>query len=143
MKGWVYVISNISMQGIVKVGYSTKDPELRAEELNHTGAPHPYLVDYDMLVENPREVEQKAHKILRAWRENKEWFCCSTEEAIAAIKQAADGAEIVESYKRAERERAESLYQDALNQQELERQQSVARQELAARLEKETAALRA
>ena len=66
MKGWVYVISNISMQGIVKVGYSTKDPELRAEELNHTGAPHPYLVDYDMLVENPRKVKPQAQTILRA-----------------------------------------------------------------------------
>jgi len=38
MKGWVYVISNKAMSGLVKVGYSTKDPELRAAELSHTAS---------------------------------------------------------------------------------------------------------
>lgn len=58
MKGWVYVISNKSMPELVKVGYSTKDPDLRAMELNNTGAPHPYTVNYELLIENPREIEQ-------------------------------------------------------------------------------------
>ena len=43
MKGWVYVISNQAMPDLVKVGFSTKDPTLRASELNHTGSPHPYV----------------------------------------------------------------------------------------------------
>ncbi|WP_295427803.1 GIY-YIG nuclease family protein [uncultured Thiodictyon sp.] len=33
MKGFVYVMSNKAMPGLVKIGYSTKHPELRAEEL--------------------------------------------------------------------------------------------------------------
>jgi hypothetical protein len=50
MKGWVYVISNKAMEGLIKVGHSTKDPELRAQELDHTGSPHPYIVEYEMLI---------------------------------------------------------------------------------------------
>jgi hypothetical protein len=33
IRGWVYVIFNEAMPDLVKVGYSTKDPNLRAEEL--------------------------------------------------------------------------------------------------------------
>jgi hypothetical protein len=47
MKGWVYVITNLAMPGLVKVGYSRKDPELRAAELNSTGTPHPFVVEYE------------------------------------------------------------------------------------------------
>jgi hypothetical protein len=85
MKGWVYVISNKGLPDLVKVGFSTKDPELRAKGLNHTGSPHPYLVDYESLVEEPYQVEQKTHKVLSEYREGKEWFRCSAEVAIAAI----------------------------------------------------------
>lgn len=46
VRGWVYVISNESMPGVVKVGYSFKDPKERAEELAYTGAPTPYLVHF-------------------------------------------------------------------------------------------------
>jgi hypothetical protein len=34
MVGWVYIITNESMPGLVKVGYSSKHPEYRAAELN-------------------------------------------------------------------------------------------------------------
>ena len=27
MKGWVYILSNESLEGLVKIGFSTKDPE--------------------------------------------------------------------------------------------------------------------
>jgi hypothetical protein len=53
MHGWVYVISNESMPGVVKVGYSFKDPKERADEPANTGAPTPYLVDYALFVEDP------------------------------------------------------------------------------------------
>ncbi len=89
MKGWVYIISNRAMPGILKIGYSTKDPKLRADELNHTGSPHPYVVEYEMLIEEPYQIEQRIHKMLSAAKEGKEWFRCSVKEAIAAIKEIA------------------------------------------------------
>jgi len=109
MKGWVYVISNEAMPGLVKVGYSTKDPELRAAELGHTGSPHPYTVEYEMLIEEPYNTEKEVHKRLAQKREGKEWFRCSAEEAVAAIKIVSGDRAIGETYKRVERSKANAL----------------------------------
>lgn len=109
MKGWVYVITNKAMPGLVKVGYSMKDPELRAAELNHTGSPHPYDVDYEVLVEEPYSVEQMAHGRLIDRREGKEWFRCSVEEAISEIKAIIQSKALVENFKRADREKVEAI----------------------------------
>lgn len=87
------------MPGLVKVGYTMKEPELRAAELNHTGAPHPYNVHYDVLLENPREVEQQVHCHLKNHREGKEWFRCTTEEAITTIKAVAGVKALLENIK--------------------------------------------
>jgi hypothetical protein len=99
IRGWVYIITNQGMPGLVKVGFSTKDPALRAEELNHTGSPYPYLVDYDMLVVDPATIEQKVHIHLKDSHAGKEWFKCSTQHAIAAIRSVAGGEKIHESVK--------------------------------------------
>jgi len=52
--------------GLVKVGYSTKDPVLRIDELSGTGLPYAFELEYDALVGEPRDVEQKVHKRLAA-----------------------------------------------------------------------------
>lgn len=89
IRGWVYIIDNEAMPNILKVGYSTKDPTLRARELAGTGIPHHFRVVFDVLVEEPRTVEQAAHAMLASKREGKEWFRCSQEEAIAAVRACA------------------------------------------------------
>jgi hypothetical protein len=122
MKGWVYVISNKAMPGLVKVGYSMKDPEIRASELNTTGVPHPYLVDFEALVDNPFSVEQACHKELASCREGKEWFRSSPEQAIAAIKRVVEGDIYTENYKRVDRARAEEI---ARQTAEIRRQESI------------------
>ena len=99
MKGWVYVISNKAMPNLIKVGFSTKDPELRALELNNTGNPFPYKVEYDILVYEPRRLEQAAHSLLKGYHENKEWFNCSIEIAITAIRKVSVGEVLLESCK--------------------------------------------
>jgi hypothetical protein len=99
MKGWVYVITNQSMPNLVKVGYSTKDPGLRAKELYSTGVPHYYVVEYDALLNEPYEIEQKVHKLLKGCIENKEWFRCDVIKAVATIRQVAGGTIMHESIK--------------------------------------------
>lgn len=89
MKGWVYIITTKSMPNLVKVGFSRKDPELRALELNNTGNPYPYKVEYDVLVFDPVEIEKKAHNLLNSYHESKEWFRCSIQVAIKAIQESA------------------------------------------------------
>jgi len=80
----------IEQQGyanLVKVGYSTKDPHLRVEELRGTGLPHPFEVEYDALVFDPRDVEQAVHAELRGEHEAKEFYRVSASEAVRTIRQ--------------------------------------------------------
>lgn len=99
MKGWVYVITTKSMPSLLKVGFSRKDPEIRALELNNTGNPYPYAVEYDVLVNDPASIEKKAHVLLNAYHENKEWFKCSIDVAIEAILESAKGSVLLETNK--------------------------------------------
>lgn len=96
-RGWVYVITNPAMPGLVKIGYSLKDPLLRAKELNHTGAPHPYVVRYDALVHEPRNLEQVLHQRLEQQREGKEWFRISVLDAVQHIRLVAADKILLES----------------------------------------------
>lgn len=89
VRGWVYVITNKAMPGLIKVGYSTKDPVLRAGELGGTGVPHAYEVAFDALVEQPRDVEQRVHLKLTHVREGKEWFRCDIATAVFEIRKCA------------------------------------------------------
>jgi hypothetical protein len=78
------------MPGLVKIGFSTKDPALRAAELGNTGAPHAYEVAYDALVDSPKLVETSLHRVLAAHREGREWFRMTIHAAIEAVRAAAD-----------------------------------------------------
>lgn len=86
IRGWVYVITNKAMPNLVKIGFSTKDPVLRALELAGSGSPHPFVVVFDVMVEGPRDVEQAAQKRLAHLKEGKEWFRCSIDDAIKAVR---------------------------------------------------------
>lgn len=85
--GWVYVIINDDMPGLLKVGYSMKDPVLRAKELASTGVPGEYCVKYAILTHSPFVLEKKVHKALKAYHYNKEWFRTESLIAIQAIKE--------------------------------------------------------
>lgn len=95
VRGWVYVITNKAMPSLVKVGYTLKDPVLRGNELDNTGAPHPYDVQYEVFVYQPLVIEQRAHKELKDFREGKEWFRCSVGHAVKAIRKVIGDSEIL------------------------------------------------
>ena len=102
MKGWVYVLSNESLDGLVKIGFSTKDPQSRAKELSgDTGVPTPFIVEYEMLVEDPHSCEQRAHDLLDDKRVNqrREFFHCSVNDAIESAKQCVDSEIIFEKFR--------------------------------------------
>ena len=86
VRGWVYVLTNKAMPGLVKVGYSTKDPSLRALELEGTGLPHAFEVAYDVLVIEPRDVEQQVHQDLKVHHAAKEFFRIDLDKAIQSIR---------------------------------------------------------
>lgn len=52
--GWVYVLTNDVLPGLVKIGYTMKDLAIRAVDLSsETGVPIPYVVNYKALVIGP------------------------------------------------------------------------------------------
>lgn len=57
--GFVYVLFNDSMPGMVKVGLTTRLPEDRSHELSNTSVPTPFKVVFRVATSQPREVEKK------------------------------------------------------------------------------------
>lgn len=88
-KGFVYVLTNRSMPGLVKVGYTMKVPTERAVELGTTGVPTPFQVEYYCLVEDPDQLETIVHQALVSSRTNidREFFRIEVKDAIAAIER--------------------------------------------------------
>lgn len=74
------------MPGLLKIGYSRKDPIMRATELNSTGVPHNFELLYDVIVKDPQSKEKHVHEKLERFREGKEWFNCTFEDAVSAIR---------------------------------------------------------
>ena len=95
MKGWVYVATMSDTDGVVKIGYSTKDPTIRIKEWSDaTGAPGKADLAYAALVENPRKAEAAVHRHLKQFNTKGEWFRVPPLQAMAAIK--ANGAPLFE-----------------------------------------------
>ncbi|MET4613357.1 hypothetical protein ABIC28_004358 [Rhodococcus sp. PvR044] len=89
--GFVYVLSNASMPGLVKVGCTSRLAEDRAKELQTTGVPTQFLVEFRILTSHPESVEKHTHESLDAERvsPNREFFTTPVEEAIQTVREAA------------------------------------------------------
>ena len=85
-KGFVYIMTNDSMPGIIKVGMSTKVPTERAKELEDTGLPMSYVVQYYAFFDDMRQAEKKAHNELSKYHYNKEFFKTDVGIAIYCIE---------------------------------------------------------
>lgn len=90
-KGFVYILSNAGMPGLLKIGFTTKVPTERAAELNTTGVPSPFEVEYYCLIDEPAALEAAMHRDLASSRYTgeREFFCLSLAAAIQAVEQRA------------------------------------------------------
>jgi tetratricopeptide (TPR) repeat protein len=86
--GFVYVMTNPSMPGLVKVGMSSRNPALRVkdDDLTSTGVPTPYQVQYSALFDDMRQAEILAHQKLLQFHYKKEFFKTDVATAIYAIE---------------------------------------------------------
>ncbi len=63
--GYVYVLMNPSLQNMVKIGKTTREPEERAKELSSvTGVPTPFIVVYSCMFESCSDAETFVHTYL-------------------------------------------------------------------------------
>lgn len=110
MEGFLYVMSNRAMPGLLKVGMTTKMPHLRAVEMSgHEGIPTRMQLEYYALVTGSvRELERIVHKALEKHCAGKEWFNCSPQAAVAIIRECASRRLQYERFFTIEREEAEA-----------------------------------
>lgn len=85
---FVYVLTNKSMPGLVKIGFSSWLPEDRAKALYTTGVPEPFKVRYYTTTSWPQAVEGKVHQLLNDYRVNpgREFFRVTVEQAINTVR---------------------------------------------------------
>ena len=93
MAGFVYIMSNPSIMGRIKIGQSSKDPKAsRLRELSSdTSAPEPFHLEYYCYVEEYEKLERLVHRELQSVRPNKnrEFFQISPTKAVQVIKSLA------------------------------------------------------
>ena len=85
---WVYILSNPTQPGLLKIGYTKNLPEKRAKQISSaTGVALPYKVEWAYQCFNGEMVEREVHHKLKAQRINnsKEFFQISLEEAKETI----------------------------------------------------------
>ena len=85
--GFVYILINSALPGLLKLGITARDPEERARELQGTGLPTPFAVAHQLYVQDCERVERAVHSLLAEHRvaDNREFFSISVDDAIAAI----------------------------------------------------------
>ena len=87
---FVYVLVNPEMPDLVKVGWSGRLPEDRAEELSRTAVPLPYYVAYRTRTLKHEAVEKRAHQLLADYRvsSKREFFRVPVAIAVQAVRLA-------------------------------------------------------
>lgn len=87
MLGHLYILTNQSMPGLIKVGHTTKPMDQRMKELHSTGVPTPFILEFYIEVGNSRAAEKIIHDSLFLYRntKNREFFKISAKETILRI----------------------------------------------------------
>jgi hypothetical protein len=89
--GYVYLLVNLSMPDLVKIGQTTRDPRTRAQELGSVpGVPTPFTLVFDVQVGDPPAAEQYVHSRFAGMRvsRGREFFRVSPSEAVRVLLEA-------------------------------------------------------
>lgn len=87
---FVYVLTNPSMPGIVKIGFTTTSPQQRIKEINSaTGVIEKWNLEWSVECTEAHDLEKKAHEYLKEFRvsKNREGFYMHPTQAIAAVQK--------------------------------------------------------
>ena len=91
MKGFLYVMSNPMHPSLLKIGQTSKDPNIRRSDLNSSGVPEEFIIEYYAFVEDYVQLELEVHTELNEvrYKENREFFEISVQEAVNSIRSVA------------------------------------------------------
>lgn len=87
--GYVYILTNVSLPGLIKVGRTIRDSRSRARELFTTGVPTPFQVAFEIFSDEHEELEADFHKELHDFRisDNREFFNYPLNQAIILLQK--------------------------------------------------------
>lgn len=86
--GWIYILANSSMKGILKIGRTDRTPSERSDELSAaTGVPTPFVIVWEEETGDSVKAEAEIHRILENHRVNlgREFFQIDTKTAITTV----------------------------------------------------------
>ena len=89
---WVYVLTNPTMPGLCKIGFTKNKPSERVKQINSgTGVAMDFVVEWAFPCFNAHDVEKQVHKYLEdsgfRVNKNKEFFNVSVNEARAVVER--------------------------------------------------------
>ena len=89
---WVYVLTNPTMPGLCKIGFTKNKPSERVKQINAgTGVAMDFVVEWAFPCFNAHDVEKQVHKYLEdngfRVNKNKEFFNVSVNEAKAVVER--------------------------------------------------------
>lgn len=86
--GIVYVMSNPSMPGILKIGRTVNHADIRSKQLDNTSVPTPFSVEIAEYFSDCRSVESELHRIFEASRirNSREFFHTTVGEVAGALE---------------------------------------------------------
>lgn len=123
---YIYLLSNNSMPGVLKIGCTTRLPESRAAELFSTGVPTPFEVTAFWSVEPTKikQIEFDVHELLAAYRvhNNREFFRLDLDSAKRRISRFLNKYDEIEKQHEAKKEQHRI---DLIKQQEFQKAQEL------------------
>lgn len=86
-RGYVYILSNPSMPGLYKIGRSINGGKGRAAQIDGTGVPTPFVLEFEVFTEYLEDAESDVHANLERYRENnkREFFRADVETCIQGV----------------------------------------------------------
>jgi hypothetical protein len=100
MTGYIYILSNASMPGLIKIGCTTRSPEERRRELSRsTGIPIDFEIEFEIYSANIKTVESEVHKKLSKYRFGKEFFRLDVYTVIDILREKVNELRLEESFK--------------------------------------------
>lgn len=95
--GFVYVLANELMPNTYKVGFTSRNPDVRAGEISSkSGLPKPFLVVKYWRTDDPYILEQRIHNDLMKFAEGREYFSGPLKEICAAVENLINGHNKIE-----------------------------------------------
>jgi len=86
--GYIYILSNPAMPGLVKIGMSYRSGAVRARELSaNTATPSPFILEFEISTKHPEHRERRVHDELDQYRVSghREFFNVDLSTAVHAV----------------------------------------------------------